>query len=162
MVPVFVVGVMGASLANCVLAVAAYLKDKLAYEASGGRGVSGDKESIPASACCMPQSLSLVSLSPSCLHGYSHGYLFKSQCPCDNANASQSLFPSFFFLKPVLASVWLTSTTQATWGHCSHLEDSESSRRHAWARSIPCPGPSKSGFLCDRGAPSRGGGDREE
>lgn len=97
MVPVFVVGVMGASLANCVLAVAAYLKDKLAYEASGGRGVSGDKESIPASACCMPQRLSLISLSPSCLHGYSHGYLFKSQCPCDNANASQSLFPSFFF-----------------------------------------------------------------
>lgn len=96
MVPVFVVGVMGASLANCVLAVAAYLKDKLAYEAGGGRGVSGDKESIPASACCMPQSLSLISLSPSCLHGYAHGYLFKSQCPCDNANASQSLFPSFF------------------------------------------------------------------
>lgn len=31
MVPVFVVGVMGASLANCVLAVAAYLKDKLAW-----------------------------------------------------------------------------------------------------------------------------------
>lgn len=71
MVPVFIVGIMGASLASCVLDVVAYSNGKLAYEANGGRGVSGDKESTPASAaCCMPRSLSLVSLSPSCLHSY--------------------------------------------------------------------------------------------
>jgi hypothetical protein len=73
MVPVFIIGIMGASLANRVLAAAAYRKDKLAYEANGERGLSGDKKSISASAasaCCMPRSLSLVSLSPSCLHGY--------------------------------------------------------------------------------------------
>lgn len=71
MVPVFIVGIMGASLASRVLAVATYSKGKLAYEANGGRGVSGDKESIPASAACfMARSLSLVSLSPSCLHSY--------------------------------------------------------------------------------------------
>lgn len=70
MVPVFVVGIMEASLANRVLAGAADSMDKLACEAKGGRGVSGDKEAIPASvACCMLQSLSSVSLSPSCLHG---------------------------------------------------------------------------------------------
>lgn len=40
MVPVFIVGIMGASLASCVLAVAAYSRDKLACE---GRGVSGDR-----------------------------------------------------------------------------------------------------------------------
>lgn len=40
MVPVFIVGIMGTSLASCVLAMAAYSRDKLACD---GRGVSGDR-----------------------------------------------------------------------------------------------------------------------
>lgn len=43
MVPVFIVGTIGASLANGVLALAACGRDKLACEASGARGVSGDR-----------------------------------------------------------------------------------------------------------------------
>lgn len=35
MVPVFIVGIMGASLASCVLAVAAYSRDKLAWGTAG-------------------------------------------------------------------------------------------------------------------------------
>lgn len=44
----------------------------------------------------------------------------------------------------------------------SHLGGSGSSRRDAWARSTPFPGPSRFGSPCGRGAPSRGDGVRRE
>lgn len=65
MVPVFIVGIMGASLASCVLAVAAYSRDKLAYE---GRGVSGDRSLYLLCLLHVTEPLLSEPLCP--LHGY--------------------------------------------------------------------------------------------
>lgn len=62
MVPVFIVGIGGASLTSCVLAVAARSRDKLACEVSGTRGLSGDRSLPPSLLLAARHRASLLGL----------------------------------------------------------------------------------------------------
>lgn len=90
----------------------------------GKRGIRR-QDSISA-ACCLPQSPSLASLSLSRVHGYAATSSNLSG-PVTMANASP--VPLSHLGLPVLVSFGPTSPTRASWGHCSHLGDSGSSRR---------------------------------